>query len=373
MNNFSVPADFTAETIDQYDILNHTYIDKVSETYGQLNEPGNPYGSGRASDHMPYCDHTTLKKYIDYAKGMNIGFNYVLNTTCLSNEEFSVAGIKKFINFLKHLIDIGVESVTVCLPSLIELIIESGLPLKIKGSTVCCITNAERAKTYKTMGVHRIVVDESINRDFESLKRINTIFPGELEMIVNVICNKNCIYRSFHHNQMSHDFNYGQKSISYYSYRCMLKRVEEPENLLKMCFVRPEDLCLYEKIPINRYKIQGRQAVLNGNIPKTVEAYMKKSFDGNLLDLLDCFSPTNSFRFHLENRLLNTFLDPFCQTGFCNNNCDDCNYCENYMKSHFDIDAVKSINKMALRFYKTTDNYKRTIKEVMEGNDDGKN
>ena len=371
MSLFSVPADFSIETVRTYETMNQMYDDKVNETYGQMNDPGNKFGSGRSADHLPYCDLPMLEKYVDYSKAKGIGFNYILNTTCLSNEEFTVNGLTEILEFLKKLAGIGVESVTVCLPSLIELIVTSGLPLKIKGSTICGIINADKAKSFKTLGVHRIVVDESINRDFATLRRINEVYPGEVEMIVNVICYKNCIYRPFHHNQMSHDSAFNQKSVSYYSHRCMMKRGEATENLLKMCFVRPEDLWYYEEIPITRYKIQGRQAAVKGNLQKTVEAYMKRMYDGNLLDLLDCFAPTNSFRYALDNRKLDTFLEPFYRANICNNHCEACNYCKVYMESHFDVNEVGFINKMSREYYNAMDEFKNNIREAMGNTTDG--
>ena len=37
-----------------------------------------------------------------------------------------------------------------------------------------------------------------------------------------------------------------------------------------------------------------RQAVMNGDPVRAAEAYLSKSFEGNLMDLLDMFAPTNS-------------------------------------------------------------------------------
>lgn len=368
MSYYSVPADFREETIKKYVQLNKEYKDKVNETYGQLNCLDNFLGSGRSSDHIPYCDYKLLERYINIANQCGIGFNYVLNTTCLSNEEFNTEGIKKIITFLKSLINIGVNTITVCLPSLMELIVMSGLPLKIRASTVCNIINVEKAKAFLRLGANRIVADESINRDFTELKNINSACLGDLELIVNVICNKNCIYRPFHHNQMSHNLNFNKSSVSYYSHRCMMKRCEEADNLLKMNFIRPEDIHYYENIGIKQFKIQGRQAAIKGDIPKTVEAYFKRSYEGDLLDLLDCFYPTNSFRVQLDNKKLDKFIEPFYYKNVCKNNCVECNYCNSFLDNCVNIQKLHMVNKLSLDFYKSTDAFNNNITNIMENN-----
>lgn len=365
MSEYSVPADYKYETLRQYYELNMKYADKVSETYGQLNYPGNDFGSGRDSGHTPYCDLQMLEKYIEQSEQMGIQFNYLFNATCLSNKEFKERHIKYIISFLTMLYDIGVKTVTVCMPSIMELIALSGIPLSIRASTVCGIENAEKAKAFMSLGASRLVADESINRDFEKLKSINSVCSGGLELIVNVICNKNCIYRPFHHNQMSHDSLYGQSCVDYYSHRCILKRGEEPSNLLKMNFIRPEDIKYYESIGINRFKIQGRQAVIEGDIYKTVKAYFERRYDGDLLDLLDCFLPTNSFRIRLENRSLDKFLEPFYTKGICKNDCDKCNYCNHFIQKCLDIKELEEMNNLSRKCIDSIDNFKNTIESIM--------
>lgn len=100
---------------------------------------------------------------------------------------------------------------------------------------------------FQSIGASRMVVDETINRDFTTLRNIRNAFGNGVELIVNVICHKNCIFEMFHHNQTSHD-NHSNKenpSVSYYSHMCMLQRCDRPSTLLKLNWIRPEDISLY--------------------------------------------------------------------------------------------------------------------------------
>jgi collagenase-like PrtC family protease len=273
----------------------------------------------------------------------------------LGNQEFDQRFVRKLKDFLKQLDCIGVEYITVGLPSIISIIEKEDYGFKLKISTVCQINNAQKAIAYKKLGADTIVLDESINRDFNNLKNIRKAFGQQVELIVNVICHKNCIYELFHHNQTSHDSDCNKlnKSTPFYSHRCMIQRCENPENLLKLAWIRPEDLIRYNNIGYNIFKIQGRQAAENGNILKTVEAYMMREYNGNLMLLLDCFQPTNTFIVNIDNRMLDDYLTPFfCQEDFCKNYCDKCNYCKKYMQKHFNYNEIKETFNLANMFYR---------------------
>jgi len=375
MKYFNIPADFKTETIDRYDELNQQYSDsRVVETYGQITL-GNRIGSGRAYDLIPKIDINELGRYIAYSKKKNIGFNYTLNTTCMGNKEFSKDGVREIIEFLDELHEAGVRSLTVTLPSMIEIIRLRNYDFEIKASTVCQIINANKAMSYKKMGVDKIVIDESINRDFEALKHIRNAFGEKVEVITNVICHKNCIYEMFHHNQTSHDagINSDESSATYYSHRCMMKRCESPENIMKLAWIRPEDLKYYTEIGINYFKLQGRQAVIKGDPVMATKCYFDESYDGNLMELLDMFSPTNSFMVFIDNKKLDGLIKPFYENpGFCKNDCTTCNYCSSFAKKHIGMEKVQEVFNMANDFFGKYDHFinivKETEKETIEYN-----
>jgi collagenase-like PrtC family protease len=366
MRYFNVPADFKNETIDTYVALNKKYHNaRIKETYGQVSI-GNPIGSGRANDLIPQVDINILKRYIDYSNQHDIRFNYSLNTTCLENREFTPKGIAEITHFLDQLQEAGVRSITIAMPSLMELIRINKYDFEIKASTLCQIVNPNRAQAFKRLGVSAIVLDESINRDFDKLTRIRSSFGDQTEIIINVICHKNCILEMFHHNQVSHDLGAksNNPSATYYSHRCMMQRTEHASNIMKLAWVRPEDLKYYDDTGINLFKLQGRQAVLKGDMPRTVEAYMQESFEGNLVELLDCFYTTNSFVAYVDNKKMDGFIKPFVNDpNFCKNDCQNCNYCDNFARKHTDYAKIEEVFETAACFYKECDHFSNMVQE----------
>lgn len=354
MQYFSVPADFKEETLRIYDKINKTYPNgHIAETYGQITVD-NPYGSGRAQNLLPVVDIQTMRHYIEYSNRLNIRFNYILNSTCLGNQELTQTGVQDLRRFIYDLYDSGVRSLTVTLPAVIELIRSLPLDIEIKASTACRIDNVNKAAQYRNMGVDRIVVHESIHRDFHTLAAICAYFGTGSEIIVNSICHKNCIYQQFHLNQTSHENTFVSNHCSdYYTVQCMLSRYKSPSEFLKLAWIRPEDISQYEAVGFSNFKIQGRHLVQRGDVPRTVEQYINGKYQGNLFQLLDCFAPTNTFLPDISNHQLTDFLYPFVKNDrYCQNNCNQCHYCDQYAQAHLDVNQLTLLCKKANLFYK---------------------
>jgi collagenase-like PrtC family protease len=355
-----MPADFKPATIDAYERLNRKYDgSRVMETYGNITR-NNTFESGRPVNLLPDVDLERLKEYIGYSAARGIEFNYTLNASTLQNREFTPLGIAEIRSFLGRLHNAGVRNVTVTLPALMEIVWKSGFDFSVKVSTISQVTNAEKAMFYKGLGADRLVVDESINRDFDALGRIRRRFGDKVELIVNVVCYKNCVYRMPHYNQMSYDSVKlaDQTSYDYFGHRCVLQRFDAIANLLKLNWIRPEDLKYYNEIGITRFKLQGRQAMVNGDPLRALEAYFQQSYDGDLMELLDMFDPTSSFRVPMDNKKLEGFIQPFVKNDrFCRSDCETCGYCETMARKAIDFPKAQEIVRMAREFFKEYDRF----------------
>ncbi|MCP4152343.1 MAG: hypothetical protein GY757_31690 [bacterium] len=361
MNYFSVPADFKKNTIDEYEKLNRTYNDsRVAETYGSITK--NTYlSSGRLVEHMIGIDLLELKEYIAYSKERGIDFNYTVNATHMQNTEFTEEGVRKIKTFLQQLYEVGVRSLTVTMLPLLEIIKTCDYDFKIKASCLCQIATPNKAMGYKSMGFDKIVPDESMNRDFYVLKRIRDAFGEEVELIANQICAIDCLYRISHYNMIAGNpfGNTNETSINFYEHRCVRQRHKSLDNLLKLSWIRPEDLHYYEDIGINRFKLQGRHTFVKGGDPvKTVKCYFDKDFNGNLMDLLNMFATFNSFNVHIDNKKLDGFIKPYVEKeGFCKKDCTKCDYCENYSKKCIDYQQAGEIVQCGIEFYDKYDQF----------------
>lgn len=350
MKYFCLPSDFKNETIDSYFEINMTHEQsKVIEVYGQM-APDSYFGSLRVNSQLPVVDKKSLEKYIKYCLEKKIEFNYIINATTMGNDELTNEGYKKIKKLLELLVDIGVTSVTIALPSIMEIAKFVSPGLKIKASTVCQINSASKAKFYDKLGIKRIVLDEDIYRRFDLLKNIRKAYSGELEVIVNSYCSNDCPYKMFHYNALSFS-NLEKELYPYYSDRCKNEHLDE-NGYIKLNWIRPEDLHYYNDIGINYFKIQGRTNVFYGDPVKALLYYINGRYDGDLVSLLELFSSKRSLAIAdvvIENRKLDGFLTKFVfSPESCKKLCDDCNYCTGYTEA-----GIKPSDRMTLSILKT--------------------
>jgi collagenase-like PrtC family protease len=361
---YSVPADFKIKSIHDIARLNElNYGAKVVEVYGQITS-GKIITSGRSSQLLPEVDLKALEEYVKQCKSNSIVFNYTLNSSCIGNQEFSDEGIMEITNLLEALSNIGVESLTIAMPSLFELVKASRFKFKTKASAICEISSVNKATFYKKLGAERIVVDPDITRDFKKLKRITGAVGSGVEIIINNVCFRDCAYKMFHYNHESHcnQTNKGQTIKDYYFHRCSMQKADQLRNVIKLNWIRPEDIKYYAEAGITHFKIQGRQSVLKGDLIKTLEYYFKEDYSGNLYSLITLFDSYNSFQPYIDNKSLEGFIKTFYEKpDFCQENCSRCGYCDMYTEKSMNLAETKEINSMATEFYNNFDEYIKRI------------
>lgn len=339
-NYYTIPSDFRTETIDKYYILNKKdYNGYLKETYGQMTT-GEITTSGRPIQLLPAVSNRVLEEYVGYSKEKGIDFNYTFNSACMGNEEYLMEGKIKIVRFIKSLIEIGINTFTVASPAVIDIIREIDSEAKIVVSTISEVNNISKLKFYKKLMVNRIVVDADINRKMHLLREMSSEFGEGIEVIVNNVCFHDCPLKKFHYNHDAHTL-FDSIEDNYFTKKCFEQKYEEPENLLKTNFVRPEDIKLYNNLGIHYFKIQGRTNILRGNPVKTLEAYMRNYYKGNLLDLLMLFMP----RFNdivVNNELLEGFIDFFGKNKVaCEGNCSRCGHCKAFANKAINVQAFE--------------------------------
>ena len=353
MRVFSVPADFRTSTIDALCELNSRFDSaRVEETYGQATV-GVMRSSGRNPRGIQAVDLKSLERYVAYSVGKGIDFNYTLNASCLGNMEFTSRGIRQINRFLSRLWSIGIRNLTLTLPSVMSIVQDSPHPFTVKISTICQINCAAKAEFYKNQGFSRLVVDEDITRDFRRIRQICEVFGDGVEIIVNSFCIKDCAYKMFHYNYESH-YNFARQDIrNYFEQRCMVQRAGRWSSPVRLNWIRPEDLGYYEDVGVHRFKIQGRNSVARGDLPRATEAYMRGSYEGNFHNLLALFDPRKTdapYRPYIDNRKLDGFIDRFVHNPeLCIGNCGACSYCDSFAEAAMDREKVEAMCREVLQ------------------------
>lgn len=337
MAYFCVPADFKKETLERLSALNKKYKDViVDEVYGNL--PKTPYGSGRSSVSIIKVNLKSLKKYIKECNKYGIAFNYTFNANTLSNREFNNADKRKILLYIKKLYNAGVRRFTVSLPSIISLINNNFEDVEVVLSVVNNITSEYQLKEFLEAGkVIRAYVAEEMNRRPRKLKEILSSSKVPIATIVNPFCIFQCAYRQHHYNFMSfRDVNDKIDVIEYYGARCGQIKVNNPDEVIKIPWIRPSDIDKYIDMGVQWFKIAGREMIKAGaDIPKAVEIYMSKTYDGDLMDVINNFSNKHyNMIFSLDSKSMDHYFDYiFNKSVDCSRElCGECGMCKKFSK-----------------------------------------
>lgn len=340
-------------------------IDALAETsteevYGKLSH--DVIGGVRPAFLLPQISRAEAEAHIRYVRGKGIRFNYLINTMCIANVHYSREGYGQIRELLEWIGATGTDVVTIGFPYMAHLVREVLPGMKIKASSVCRINSVYRAKQYEDLGVDEIVIDENINRDFETLAAIRQAVKCDLELIANPCCLHDCPHQPSH---VAHDGHASQtQSMDHYCYlqypyyNCTLKKFTNPVEIIKARWIRPEDLWAYEDIGYSKFKVVERFKKTDV-LAKTVSAYHKRCHHGNLIDILtltnpDAYLEPNLAYFnkpehvnvtkviqvadlmnfalrdfiYIDNSKFEGFIEFFREIGSCRNrDCDKCGFC----------------------------------------------
>jgi collagenase-like PrtC family protease len=301
-------------------------FDEVDEVF--MGGSPDVMGSGRGVLHAPLLDE--IREQTEYAHQHGIKMNITMNSTCTGGHHLTFEGYKMFSWYFGELNKAGVDAVTVAEPYLVELLRD--FPMQTVVSVLSYVESPQRAKFFDELGADMITVDTNINRHFDLLEGIVKAVDCGVRLIVNEGCMYRCPFRYSHYNLSSHLSSLNQPRTplfapDYYFDRCISIRLRDPTQIIKSGWIRPEDLKAYEAIGITDFKLSGRTKLVNWIID-CMRYYAQRSFEGNVLDILDCpqmlrdlcYIPNERFEGCIE------------QWSHCKKVCNECGYCDRLTK-----------------------------------------
>jgi collagenase-like PrtC family protease len=277
--HLSVPANYDSALIPRL----REY--PVREVYGRL--PRDPVGGGRAAYCASLLGPRRLAEYVAAVNRHGMTFDYVLNASCLGNREWSRGWQRRLAKFAGWLVEIGVRTVTVSTPYLLERIKRLQPGLQVRVGIYAQVDTPRRARFWEELGADSIVLESfSINRDFARLAAIRKAVRCDLHLVVNHICLPNCPIQPYHQSGCSHSSaEPGRLFVDYCFLRCSRRRLLDPASFVRSQWIRPEDLHVYEAMGFQHFKLLERD-IPSGELIKRVRAYAERRWDGNLAELL---------------------------------------------------------------------------------------
>ncbi len=280
-------------------------------------------GTGRVNLHSPTIED--IAQQVKYAHKHGVKFEIVINSSCLGGRHLTPQGFNMIYWYFEQLDNIGVDSITAAEPYLIEMLARN-FDMEVVTSVLSFVDSPQKAEFYTELGADTIVIDSNVNRHFDVLESIKEATDCELKLLVNEGCLYRCPLRISHFNFFSHANGpqpRPQVQDDYYYAKCQSMRIHEPELIIKSPWIRPEDLEQYEHIT-DIFKIGGRSHFTNW-ILNVTNAYANRSYDGNLMDLLDCPNELKTL-FYIDNKQFDGVLKK--QWNGCQKVCHRCGFCK---------------------------------------------
>jgi collagenase-like PrtC family protease len=351
--HYSIAANWDLALLDK---LKGTSVESL---YGQM--WGDPLGGGRMALFIPKVGKEEVASFIAEVRKRGLGFNYLINGTCLDNLEFTRKGYKKIAEHIEWISSTGANMVTVTLPFLLPMVKKEFPHLKVCISSFARIHNVQLARFWKEMGADKIVLPEAIGRDFRVLRLLRETVDCELELIANHCCLFQCPLDLQHRNMVSHgsqeDHPCGGFAPDYCKLVCQRLKLSDLSELIKSRWIRPEDVPCYEEIGIDSLKLVERFRETS-SLVQIIHAYEQRNYTGNMVDLLslpqqgvflspnlevlrrtDLIEPEKmeevmavlkepfSGNIYIDNSKLNGFLDYYQNVDCLHTDCNRCGYC----------------------------------------------
>lgn len=361
----------------------------VTELFGKLRE--DVVGGGRASYQLGRVSRRQVAEHVAHARRCDIDFNYLLNAACLGNLEITRSGQKRIRQLLDWICDIGVSSVTVATPLMLQLVKSSYPGLRVRISVFGGVDRVRKAQMWEEMGADCIVLDSIlVNREFKTLEQIRKVVRCDLELMANNNCLTGCALSPMHMTALAHAGQAGHANKGFFIDWCFLKctemKLRDPVNYLRSEWIRPEDLHLYEQMGYDLFKIAERDIPTDMLLAR-VKAYAGRRYDGNLLDLVQAYGfkgvkqddphynrglvwflrylirpglvnplrllplkrlaeqrgmikPLQNAPVYIDNRALDGFMERFREGSCLGVDCEQCRWCHGFAERAMRVDPV---------------------------------
>jgi collagenase-like PrtC family protease len=356
--HYKIGCDFSDELLSLIEEINEKQLDgQIAEVFGSIARHSRY--RARPAYRIPDVSESELYAYIEKLSRLRVDFNYTLNASTLGSMPETHYELKDLKKLVARLVVGGVKRFTVTMPVIAKTIREVDPDIPIDVSTIAGICSIGQISSWlELFQISSVCLDISCTRDIGLLSSMSSHAKANgirLVLITNEFCGHvaasaaaRCLFRKDCYDL--HSLGYTEEDLKdadgYPFTECIASRnrPETPQAWLKMNFIRPEDICRYQTIGIDAFKITGRTTG-TGSFRKIVLAYCSGRYEGNLLDIcppqrsiLQTGERVQDEKPFIDNVRLDGFVDFWfadpshrCAVHECGVTCD---YCDRFYAEH---------------------------------------
>lgn len=252
-----------------------------------------PNGRNNQIKHANMIPWEAQKKQMEDLKRLSdadIELNLLFNANCYGSDSQSREFFTKIGDTIDYIINsYGLKSVTTTSPLIAKFVKTNFENLHVRASVNMEIGSIEGMK-YIAEYFDSYYMKRELNRDFDAIEKLHSWCKAngkELYLLANSGCLNNCSVHNFHDNLVAHE-NEISKMDNAYNFGGICKEfLRKEENHIALIentnFVRPEDIHRYEPY----FKAAKLATRVNPRPIRILESYIKGSYSGNILELLE--------------------------------------------------------------------------------------
>ena len=310
-----------------HDIRMLDLLEKYSENIEALYfpVPRKFTGSGRhVAQQERYIDEIPL--IIGKCEFLGIKTQLLLNATCVGSRGLEKELFLSVLDYLKQLQEIGLKCIVTANPIYIPELRKEFNDIELESSINCYVKTVEHALYLKELGIDVITIDRDINRDIPLIKEIKKATGLKIRILLNEGCLRNCPFRQAHFNYIAHADGPPEVDMisdKFFEKWCVNLFKENPAIIFRIPFIPPDALDHYTPFA-DYFKLATRDST-TFHIEFKLKAYIDRTYDGNLLDLLAsaCIHPYYKYIDYQKLKSSNYFERMLS----CGDGCSECDYC----------------------------------------------
>ena len=268
-----------------------TYKPHIYEVYFSWGDfPNGRNNQLKRDDMLPWEAQNKQMEDLKKLSDAGVELNLLFNANCYGSDSQSRAFFTKVgdtIDYIKS--HYGLASVTTTSPLIAKFIKNNFENLHTRASVNMGIGSIEGMQ-YIAAYFDSFYMKRELNRDFDAIKKLYnwcTENGKELYLLANSGCLNNCSAHNFHDNLVAHE-NEIAKMDNAYDFQGICKEFLRKEENYKALientnFIRPEDVHMYRPY----FKAAKLATRVNPRPIRILESYIKGSYSGNILELLE--------------------------------------------------------------------------------------
>ena len=311
-----------------------TYKEHISEVFFAWLDV--PTGRGPVATRHGYTDWSAQEKTVAELrkiKDMGVKLDLLFNGNCYGEHAISEKLANSVISIIDYLDSegCGIDIITTASLAVAHTVKKHFKNIEVRASVNMRIGTV-KGMEYMSELFDSFHVQRDYNRDLEHLKKLKAWADAngkKLIMLANSGCFSFCSAQTFHDNLVAHEAQICEvKNLEEFSPYACWNALQDRKNwqmLLENTWVRPEDLHHYDGL-FDTVKLATRMHSFPGLV---IDAYVRKSFSGNTLDLFEPGFSRAILPYIIDNSAFPK--DWFAHTLECNKECHACGYCKSVL------------------------------------------